>query len=98
MQTLVERGGPVRIRLGGNTQEFAFMVDDLGDGKAVSKQKAETNNPVSRSLPWPTLDTVLHVAAQASSLYAHRRLADRDARRHIHNGLLLPHGQRILAG
>ena len=42
MQTLVERGGPVRIRLGGNTQEFAFMVDDLGDGRAVSKQKAET--------------------------------------------------------
>ena len=61
MQTLVERGGPVRIRLGGNTQEFAFMVDDLGDGKAVSKQKAETNNPVSRLFAWSAASMFSHI-------------------------------------
>ncbi|KAI4522012.1 glycoside hydrolase family 79 protein [Schizophyllum commune Loenen D] len=67
MQTLVERGGPVRIRLGGNTQEFAFMVDDLGDGKAVSKQKAETNNPTETPAVIYTMD-LFYLLANVSSL------------------------------
>uniref|UniRef100_D8QFJ7 Glycoside hydrolase family 79 protein n=1 Tax=Schizophyllum commune (strain H4-8 / FGSC 9210) TaxID=578458 RepID=D8QFJ7_SCHCM len=67
MQTLVERGGPVRIRLGGNTQEFAFMVDDLGDGKAVSKQKAESNNPTETPAVIYTMD-LFYLMSNVSSL------------------------------
>lgn len=37
------------------------MVDDLGDGKAVSKQKAETNNPVSRLFSWSAASMVSHI-------------------------------------
>jgi hypothetical protein len=36
----------VHIRVGGNTQEYAYYVDTLPDGHAISKEKADTNNPV----------------------------------------------------
>jgi hypothetical protein len=37
---LQERAGHVLIRLGGNTQEYAVMVDQLDGGRAITKEKA----------------------------------------------------------
>lgn len=43
---LEERAGHVLIRLGGNTQEYAVMVDQLDGGKAIAKQKASLTQTV----------------------------------------------------
>lgn len=67
MQNLVDRGGPVRIRLGGNTQEFAFMVDELDGGKAVSKQKADSRNPTETPAVIYTMD-MFYLMSNVSSL------------------------------
>ncbi|KAI0830340.1 glycoside hydrolase family 79 protein [Trametes gibbosa] len=45
MSLVAERAGRVLVRVGGNTQDFARMVDVLEDGKAIEKQKVNTNNP-----------------------------------------------------
>ncbi|TFK68765.1 glycoside hydrolase family 79 protein [Pluteus cervinus] len=43
---IVERAGRIRIRLGGNTQEFAALVDSLPGGHAVAKAVgAAAQNP-----------------------------------------------------
>lgn len=42
MSNIVERAGGVLIRLGGNTQEYAVMVDELEDGRSIAKQDAAT--------------------------------------------------------
>ncbi len=46
MSLVAERAGRVHVRVGGNTQETARMVMSLPDGKAIEKQKIDTNNPV----------------------------------------------------
>ena len=46
MSLLAERAGGVHIRVGGNTQEFAYVVDSLPDGKMMEKDKAYLKNPV----------------------------------------------------
>ena len=46
MSLVAERAGRIHIRVGGNTQETARMVMSLPDGKAIEKQKVDTNNPV----------------------------------------------------
>ena len=46
MSLLTARGGAVHIRVGGNTQDYATMVDSLPDGKAIEKDKSNTTNPV----------------------------------------------------
>ena len=38
--------GEVHIRVGGNTQETAYMVDSLPDGKFLEKNKEDASNPV----------------------------------------------------
>lgn len=40
MANLQERAGHVLIRLGGNTQEYAVMVDHLDNGRAMAKEQA----------------------------------------------------------
>ena len=47
MSNLEERAGGVVIRLGGNTQEYASMVDTLPKGSAFSKTAFESNQTVS---------------------------------------------------
>jgi hypothetical protein len=47
MANIAERAGAVHVRIGGNTQEYAYFVDSLPDARAISKEKANTNNPVS---------------------------------------------------
>ena len=50
MSLLAERSGEVHVRVGGNTQEFAYMVDSLEDGKFLEKNKEDARNPVRPSL------------------------------------------------
>lgn len=47
MANLQERAGGVVIRIGGNTQERAMMVDDIPNGSVITKQKIDSNQTVS---------------------------------------------------
>ena len=47
MSNLEERSGGVVIRLGGNTQEYAYMVDSLPKGLTFSKSSFASNQTVS---------------------------------------------------
>lgn len=51
MANVAQRGGSVRVRTGGNTQDYAVFTDDIPDanGKCVGKQAQNTSNPVSTS-------------------------------------------------
>lgn len=52
MSNIAQRGGSVRVRTGGNTQEFAYFVDEIPDanGKSVGKELVDNTNPVSNPL------------------------------------------------
>ena len=51
MGNIQQRAGRVRIRLGGNTQEFAGWVDHIPDRKAIEKDlEIDTKNPVRPGL------------------------------------------------
>ncbi|KAH8827233.1 hypothetical protein DL96DRAFT_1464492 [Flagelloscypha sp. PMI_526] len=47
IQNIVQRSGGIFIRVGGNTQDFATLVPDLGNGKILEKDKSKMtgNNP-----------------------------------------------------
>jgi hypothetical protein len=48
MSALVERGGGVRIRVGGNTQDFATYVDQTPNNTIIAKlNQATINNPTA---------------------------------------------------
>lgn len=49
MENIVQRAGSVHVRCGGNTQDYAYYVDTLPEGKSISKESASTTNPVSRA-------------------------------------------------
>jgi hypothetical protein len=46
MANIKDRGGALHIRVGGNTQETATLVDSLPNGLILSKDNSDTNNPV----------------------------------------------------
>lgn len=46
MSLIVERAGAVHIRVGGNTQEDAFIVNELSDGRILEKGPEDPNVPV----------------------------------------------------
>ncbi|KAG6896444.1 hypothetical protein C0992_008233 [Termitomyces sp. T32_za158] len=46
MAQIQQRAGGVHIRMGGNTQDFAYWVDSIPDGHATSKEKSDPKNPV----------------------------------------------------
>ena len=46
MSIIAEKAGAVNVRVGGNTQETAFVVDSLADGKMIEKDKEDASNPV----------------------------------------------------
>jgi hypothetical protein len=46
MSNLQTRGGSVRVRIGGNTQETAAMVEKLPDGKMMEKKNGSAEYPV----------------------------------------------------
>jgi hypothetical protein len=47
MANLVERAGGVTVRVGGNTQETASLVDEIPNGADLTKDYSHTSNPVS---------------------------------------------------
>ncbi|TBU60021.1 hypothetical protein BD310DRAFT_357271 [Dichomitus squalens] len=46
LATVADRAGRVRIRVGGNTQETATLVDSLPDNEMIAKDKTDATNPV----------------------------------------------------
>ena len=46
MSLLKSRGGGAHIRVGGNTQEDAFIVNELSDGRILEKGPEDPNVPV----------------------------------------------------
>ncbi|KAF7302721.1 hypothetical protein HMN09_00907000 [Mycena chlorophos] len=66
LSNIRERAGAVNIRIGGNTQEFAYYVDTLPDGHAISKEKADTNNPTQTPAVIYTVD-LFYLMANISS-------------------------------
>lgn len=48
MSILAEKAGEVHVRVGGNTQDYAYVVDSLPGGKFLEKNKEDTQNPVRR--------------------------------------------------
>ncbi|KAI0354195.1 glycoside hydrolase family 79 protein [Trametes cingulata] len=67
MSLVAERAGRVHVRVGGNTQETARMVMELEDGKAIEKQKVDTNNPTQTPALLYTPE-VLYLLSNISSL------------------------------
>lgn len=45
MANIKQRAGSVHVRVGGNTQETATLVDSIPDGKAIEKDKGSSTNP-----------------------------------------------------
>ncbi|KAF4611688.1 hypothetical protein D9613_003767 [Agrocybe pediades] len=67
MSNIVERAGEVMIRLGGNTQEFAVMVDELEDGRSIAKQNAAILKTTETPAVLYTVD-MFYIASNISSL------------------------------
>ncbi|RPD77290.1 hypothetical protein L226DRAFT_505448 [Lentinus tigrinus ALCF2SS1-7] len=70
LATLADRGGSVRIRVGGNTQEAAALVDNLPNNAMIAKDKPIAGGS-SRTAQTPTLeytDELLYLLSNISSL------------------------------
>lgn len=46
MANIQERAGRVYVRVGGNTQETAVLVDKTSDGRIIEKDLTGVTNPV----------------------------------------------------
>ncbi|KAG6907146.1 hypothetical protein DXG01_010321 [Tephrocybe rancida] len=67
MAQITQRSGGVHIRMGGNTQDFAYWVDSIPDGHATAKEKSDPKNPTLT--PAVTYsDELFYLAANISSL------------------------------
>ncbi|KAI0772366.1 glycoside hydrolase family 79 protein [Trametes elegans] len=67
MNIVAQRAGAVHIRVGGNTQETAYIVDHLDDGKMMEKNKEDASNPTSTPVLAFTPD-LIYMLANVSSL------------------------------
>ncbi|KAJ6545101.1 glycoside hydrolase family 79 protein [Mycena vulgaris] len=67
MSNVASRGGSVRVRVGGNTQETATLVSSLANGKIMQKQAQDTANPTNTPELMFTTD-VLYMLANISAL------------------------------
>ncbi|KAK7044575.1 glycoside hydrolase superfamily [Favolaschia claudopus] len=67
LANIQERAGAVHVRIGGNTQEFAYFVDTLPEDRAISKEKADTNNPTQTPAVIYTMD-LFYLLSNISSL------------------------------
>ncbi|KAJ7691770.1 glycoside hydrolase family 79 protein [Mycena rosella] len=56
LANIQERAGAVHVRIGGNTQEYAYYVPTLDEGRAISKEKADTQNPTETPAVIYTMD------------------------------------------
>ncbi|KAJ7749319.1 glycoside hydrolase family 79 protein [Mycena maculata] len=53
---IAQRAGSINVRIGGNTQEFAFYVPTLPENRAISKQNTDSNNPTETPAVIYTMD------------------------------------------
>ncbi|KAI0643303.1 hypothetical protein C8Q79DRAFT_915544 [Trametes meyenii] len=67
MALIANKAGAVHVRVGGNTQETAFMIDSLPDGKIIEKNKEDASNPTSTPVLAFTAD-LLYMLGNVSSL------------------------------
>ncbi|KAK0192511.1 glycoside hydrolase family 79 protein [Armillaria mellea] len=69
MALIAQRGGRVRIRAGGNTQEFATYEAELPDanGKCITKQSVDSQNPTETPAVIYNMD-MFYLFANVSSL------------------------------
>ncbi|KAJ7081767.1 glycoside hydrolase family 79 protein [Mycena belliarum] len=67
MSNVAKRGGSVRVRVGGNTQETATLFPSLANKKIMQKQAQNTNNPTQTPELLYTAD-VLYMLANISAL------------------------------
>ncbi|KAJ6627347.1 glycoside hydrolase family 79 protein [Mycena sp. CBHHK59/15] len=67
MSNVQARGGSVRVRVGGNTQETATLVPSLANGKIMQKEAQDTANPTHTPALLFTTD-VLYMLANISAL------------------------------
>ncbi|KAI8977819.1 glycoside hydrolase family 79 protein [Trametes punicea] len=67
MALMVEKAGAVHVRVGGNTQDTAFMVDSFPDGKIMEKDKEDASNPTSTPVLAFTPD-LIYMLGNVSSL------------------------------
>ncbi|THG97424.1 hypothetical protein EW026_g4567 [Hermanssonia centrifuga] len=67
MALITERAGRVYIRIGGNSQETATLVDSLPDGAAIEKDKAASTNPTETPALLFTAE-ILYMLANVSAL------------------------------
>jgi hypothetical protein len=47
MANIVDRSGTVKVRVGGNTQDTAVLVNEIPNGADLTKDYGDTSNPVS---------------------------------------------------
>ncbi|KJA24885.1 glycoside hydrolase family 79 protein [Hypholoma sublateritium FD-334 SS-4] len=66
MANIQERAGSVLVRLGGNTQEYAVMVDTLPDGHTIAKQRATIQQTTETPAVEYTVD-LFYMASNISS-------------------------------
>ncbi|EPQ55987.1 glycoside hydrolase family 79 protein [Gloeophyllum trabeum ATCC 11539] len=53
MANIKDRAGRVHVRVGGNTQDYAYMVDSIDKGLVIQKDKGLTTNPTDTpTLMW----------------------------------------------
>ncbi|KAG6848314.1 hypothetical protein H0H93_001259, partial [Arthromyces matolae] len=67
MSTLTQRSGRVNIRVGGNTQETAQMVDSTPDGRILEKNISGASNP-TQTPPLIYTPDLLYMMANVSAL------------------------------
>ncbi|KAJ7461813.1 glycoside hydrolase family 79 protein [Mycena galericulata] len=56
LSNIQERAGAVHIRVGGNTQDYAYYVPSLPEDRMISKESADTNNPTQTPAVIYTMD------------------------------------------
>lgn len=54
MENIRERAGSVHVRIGGNTQDFATLVDSIPGGASVEKVGGVSANPVNINILYVT--------------------------------------------
>ncbi|KAJ7238588.1 glycoside hydrolase family 79 protein [Mycena haematopus] len=67
MSNVQARGGSVRVRVGGNTQDYATLFASLPGGKMLEKEKQDTQNPTDTPALLYTPD-VLYMLSNVSHL------------------------------
>ncbi|KAH9850912.1 hypothetical protein C2E23DRAFT_734171 [Lenzites betulinus] len=67
MSLIVQRVGAVHVRVGGNTQDTAYMVDSFPDGRILEKDKEDASNPTYTPVLAFTVD-LIYMLSNVSSL------------------------------